>query len=234
MVKIWSFNVTVKHSTVMTLLKSRQKLMHVIFYLRLYELDCWACDKFNSKIPWKQMPKAEKSSLWFPRPDIIVYELINRKTSINTFPLTLWIGSTATATARWFKASQICRILMSTPEKSKAKSWMQIIPDRNHLWSSSLFKHIKLISLFGWIEVGESTALEAVGTCNEFSGDSGGGARRRRRSGWGTCNGFSGNRGGPSLFGNCLLERKTKSDTIVIQSFNFFSLSVWLQSSVSP
>lgn len=42
-------------------------------------------------------------------PSIIVCGLINRKASITTLPLTLWIGSTTTATARWFKASKLCR-----------------------------------------------------------------------------------------------------------------------------
>lgn len=40
-------------------------------------------------------------------PSIMVWGLIRRKASITTFPLTLWIGSTTTATARWFRASKL-------------------------------------------------------------------------------------------------------------------------------
>lgn len=40
-------------------------------------------------------------------PNIMVCGLINRNASITTFPFTLWIGSTTTATALWFKASKL-------------------------------------------------------------------------------------------------------------------------------
>ena len=45
--------------------------------------------------------------------------LINRKASITTFPLTDWIGSTTTATARGFSCSKDCCVLMSTLESQQ-------------------------------------------------------------------------------------------------------------------
>jgi len=35
---------------------------------------------------------------------------------MTTFPFTLWMGSTTTATALWFRASKLCCVLMSTPD----------------------------------------------------------------------------------------------------------------------
>ena len=40
-------------------------------------------------------------------PSIIVWGLIRRKASMTTFPFTLWMGSTTTATALWFNASKL-------------------------------------------------------------------------------------------------------------------------------
>lgn len=40
-------------------------------------------------------------------PIIKTWGLIKRNASITTFPFTLWIGSTTTATARWLRASKL-------------------------------------------------------------------------------------------------------------------------------
>ncbi|TNN74507.1 hypothetical protein EYF80_015287 [Liparis tanakae] len=40
---------------------------------------------------------------------------------IFTFPLTLWMGSTTTATARSESASKLCCVLMSTPDNQQPK-----------------------------------------------------------------------------------------------------------------
>ena len=45
---------------------------------------------------------------WGSCPSIIVWGLIKRNASITTFPLTLWLGSTTTATAHWLRASKLC------------------------------------------------------------------------------------------------------------------------------
>merc|ERR1719149_194294 len=47
--------------------------------------------------------------------------LMERKQSITTLPLTDWIGSTTTATARWLSASKLCCVLMSTPDSQHPK-----------------------------------------------------------------------------------------------------------------
>mmetsp|Transcript_44342 Transcript_44342/g.110272 ORF Transcript_44342/g.110272 Transcript_44342/m.110272 type:complete len:203 (-) Transcript_44342:930-1538(-) len=52
---------------------------------------------------------------------MIICGFIERKQSITTFPLTDWMGSTTTATARWLSASKLCCVLMSTPESQQPK-----------------------------------------------------------------------------------------------------------------
>lgn len=46
-----------------------------------------------------------------------------------TFPLTLWMGSTTTATARSDSASKLCCVLMSTPDNQQPKpGWLWYHP----------------------------------------------------------------------------------------------------------
>ena len=46
-----------------------------------------------------------------------------------TFPLTLWMGSTTTATARSDRASKLCCVLMSTPDNQQPKpGWLWYHP----------------------------------------------------------------------------------------------------------
>lgn len=46
-----------------------------------------------------------------------------------TFPLTLWMGSTTTATARSDSASKLCCVLMSTPDSQQPKpGWLWYQP----------------------------------------------------------------------------------------------------------
>lgn len=47
--------------------------------------------------------------------------LIRRKASMTTLPLTDWIGSTTTATARGVSCSKDCWVLMSTEESQQPK-----------------------------------------------------------------------------------------------------------------
>ena len=49
--------------------------------------------------------------------------------SIFTFPLTLWMGSTTTATARSDRASKLCCVLMSTPDNQQPNpGWLWYHP----------------------------------------------------------------------------------------------------------
>jgi hypothetical protein len=53
-----------------------------------------------------------KNGTW---PSTIMLGLMRRKASMTTLPLTDWMGSTTTATARSDSASKLCWVLMSTP-----------------------------------------------------------------------------------------------------------------------
>jgi hypothetical protein len=58
-------------------------------------------------------------------PSIMVCGLMRRNASITTFPFTLWIGSTTTATARWFKASKLWNHKQNTHQGVNRDSWIR-------------------------------------------------------------------------------------------------------------
>ncbi len=58
-------------------------------------------------------------------PSIMVCGLMRRNASITTFPFTLWIGSTTTATARWFKASKLWNHEQNTHQGVNSYSWIR-------------------------------------------------------------------------------------------------------------
>lgn len=52
-----------------------------------------------------------------------------QRSHIFTFPLTLWMGSTTTATARSDRASKLCWVLMSTPDNQQPNpGWLWYHP----------------------------------------------------------------------------------------------------------
>ena len=56
-------------------------------------------------------------------PSTIMLGLMSLKASMTTFPLTDWMGSTTTATARSDSASKLCWVLMSTPRNTIRTSY---------------------------------------------------------------------------------------------------------------
>lgn len=55
--------------------------------------------------------------------------LKKKKQAYNTFPFTLWMGSTTTATALSDKASKLCWVLISTPDNQQPKpGWLWYQP----------------------------------------------------------------------------------------------------------
>ncbi len=56
-------------------------------------------------------------------PRTIMLGLMRRKASMTTLPLTDWMGSTTTATARSDSASKLCWVLMSTPNTQTHTVW---------------------------------------------------------------------------------------------------------------
>lgn len=76
--------------------------------------------------------------------------LKNKKQAYYTFPFTLWMGSTTTATALSDKASKLCWVLISTPDNQQPKpGWLWYQPttisglkQREHLRFFKKYKHL--------------------------------------------------------------------------------------------
>ncbi len=61
--------------------------------------------------------------------ELLSSKVIMQQPRIFTFPLTLWMGSTTTATARSDRASKLCCVLMSTPDNQQPKpGWLWYHP----------------------------------------------------------------------------------------------------------
>jgi hypothetical protein len=75
----------------------------------------------------------------------MVCGLMRRNASITTFPFTLWIGSTTTATARWFKASKLWNHERNTHQGVNSYSWIR----------HESIKNIATVSNIQWVSLSE-------------------------------------------------------------------------------